>query len=140
MTVRKQNFADAVDVIDLVGHQNAPVVGHGQQASVEHPMHRAGQRKSILDNVWSLGAYRFDMRSFDLGSAPAVDELKSSKRAAAIIGLEHNRSENAIANRAQRQHLRSVLLKLVGKLLFGDGMLAELRIRSGQRFIAGIQA
>ena len=100
MAIRKQDLADAIYVIDLVGQQNAPVFGHGQKAPVEHPMHRAGQCQSILDNVWSLGAYRLDMRGFHFGSAPAVDELKSSKRAAAIIGLEYNRSEDSIANRA----------------------------------------
>jgi hypothetical protein len=96
MPVRKQNFANAVDVVDLAGQQNAPVLGHSEQASIEHPMHCAGQGESVLDNVWSPGAYRFDMRSFDLGSATTVDELKSSERAAAIISLQYNRSENAV--------------------------------------------
>ena len=81
-SVRIQNLANAVDVIDVVGQQDALVVRHRQQATVEHPVHRAGQRQAVLHDIRPLGFDRFDVRGFDFRAPAAVDELKPRERAA----------------------------------------------------------
>jgi hypothetical protein len=65
-----------------------------------NPMGGAGKRDAVADVVGAVMLDWFDVGGFDLGSAVAVDEFEARDGAAAVVGVEYDAAEHAVADEA----------------------------------------
>lgn len=79
-------------------NQDVEIIGQGDQATIEHPVRRAGQRDAIGQDI---GSFRLDgpyVRGIDFGASSAVDELQASDSAALVIGLDDKTAKQSVPN------------------------------------------
>lgn len=105
--------ADALLVVCLSRHQDPELIIEPDQPSIEHPVRRSGQGKTVSDDVGSVCFDGVNMCGLHLGSPATVDELQTRDDAAFIIGAQDDPPEHAVPNdpRYKRSNPRPRLVK-----------------------------
>jgi len=62
---------DAFDVIHLTGDEHVEIVGKTDQAAIEHPVCRSGERNAVADLVWPAALDGLDVSCLNLGATTA---------------------------------------------------------------------
>lgn len=107
--------AHALLIIDLPRDQDFQIVGEADQPTVEHPVHRSGKRNAVSENVRPVRCDRPYMRRLDLRATAAINQLEAGHRAALVVSLKHDTSEDAVPNDARRQGCDALALFLMEK-------------------------
>ncbi len=89
----------------VTGHQIRQVVVDRDQASIEHPMHRAAQRDPISHRVRATIGDWSDVRSLDLRTTSAIDDLEASNSTGVLVDGLDSHSECSIAKRSSYEPL-----------------------------------
>lgn len=85
-------------IIGMPRNQDVEVIGQADQATVEHPVRRAGQRDAIGQDIGPFRLNRPYVRCIDFGASPAVDELQASDCTALVVGLYDEAAEQSITD------------------------------------------
>lgn len=91
---------DGVRVVDLSRDQNRQVIGHTDEAAIEHPVGRARKRDPVAEEIGTILFDGADMRCFNLGPTSAVDELEPTQGAAFVVCVKNNPAEIPVADDA----------------------------------------
>src|SRR4051812_41276645 len=113
-------------IVDAPRDQYLQIVRKGDQSAIEHPVCRAGKRKTVADDVRAVLLDRSDMRGIDFGAATAVDQPKPGYRTSLAVGPQDCPAKDPVAQDAEGQVADAFpgLLERKGSLFF---------VQAGQR-------
>ena len=84
----------------VVLDQDLVVVTDREEASVEHPVDRPGERDAVPDRVRTVVLDRLDVRRLDLWAAAAVADAETGECARVAVGASNRVAERLVTERS----------------------------------------
>src|SRR5687768_11268830 len=126
VTVLVDQCPHAFLIVDSPRDQNLQFVRERDQSSIEHPVRRAGKRKTVADDVRAVLLDRPDMSGIDFGATTTVYQPKPGYRTSLVVGPQDCPAEDPVPQDTRGQVADALpgLLEREGRRFF---------VQAGQR-------